>query len=126
MSNEEATQGVCWKFALACMLGVKPKYVPHFVTDKSVDYMQDTRVWLAKKHKKGLVYIPINQFMETFGIRQNPTGGPDGYSIMSLSTDDADTNHVVIAYDGKLFHDPCESDLNTFRVPLGYFVLYDL
>jgi hypothetical protein len=127
MPEPDRYKGVCWKYALACMLEIKPSKVPHFVTPKRDNWPEDTRRWLEKYHKKGLVYVTANQFLETCEPYFNPSGGPDGYSIIVLSSRiEEEENHAAIALDGKLFFDPCETDCNDLGYVIGYFVLYDL
>ena len=126
MTKKDMTRGLCWKYALACLLGISPKKIPNFVTNNNNnDDIGNTRKWLKKKFKKTLVYIPINQFMESSKKRENPCGGPDGYSIMIISSTDNDIEHAVIAKDGKFFFDSCDSDHNTFTHPTGFFVMYN-
>ena len=127
MTEKEATKGICWKYAIACLLGVSPKIVPDFVNKKKDDYMEKTREWLKKRYKKSLVYIPAGQFMETDKPRYNPVVGPDGYSIMvAETTANNNTNHAVIAKNGGMYHDPTPLDCSQFLGASGYFVIYDL
>ena len=96
--------------------------------DNIDDGMLETRKWLKKKFKKGIVYIPYNCFLETSKYRDNPRGGPDGYSIMILSTVDDDITHAVIAKDGKFCHDPNDTPdrQGEFKVPVGFCIIYKL
>lgn len=127
MSEKDMTKGICWKYALACMLNVKPSKVPSFLDEDSSNMEDRTRVWLQKKHKKSLVYLPINLFFEsTDENRFNARGGPEGFSIMLLETTDENVNHVVIAKDGKYFFNPCDNDFREFTTPLGFYIVYDL
>lgn len=123
MPESDQFKGVCWKYALACMLGVNPKKVPHLAFG---DMYGKTRKWLKEKHKKGIAYIPINQFMENAKLKYNPHGGPDGYSIMMVETTTDNLNHVVIAKDGKFCFDPGDIEKESITHPVGFFVLYDL
>ena len=126
MTEEEAGKGICWQYALACMLGISPKKVPDFVKIHKDNYVMETRNWLLENYCKALVYVPANQFMETSKIRYNPPVGPDGYSIMVIVTEGRGPNHVVIAWNGGLYHDPTPLECNEFISVLGYFVIYDL
>lgn len=127
MSKKVMKMGLCWKYALACILEVSPKTVPNFVADKVNDDDDLTRAWLKKKFKKGLVYIPINQFLESDDHgRRNPRGGPAGYSIMLLKTNDEKADHVVIALDGVMCFNPCNNDNEEFEHPIGFYLIYDL
>ena len=123
MPEKDRTKGVCWRYALACILEVNPKKIPDFVHKHPEKYLLKTREWLDEKYGKGMVFIPINQFMET-SHRFNPSGGPLGHSIMIIDTKDEDENHAVIAFNGCLLFDPAENDHDFFTVPLGFFVIY--
>lgn len=127
MPKKVMTKGLCWKYALACILEVHPKGVPNFVTNKSKDDDDRTRAWLKRKFKKGLIYIPINEFLESRDHgRNNPRGGPEGYSIMVIETTDEKTDHVVIALNGIMCFNPCDNDHDDFLHPVGFYVIYDL
>lgn len=127
MPKKDMLKGVCWKYALACMLEIPPKRVPNFVTPKCKDPDDQTRLWLKTKFNKGMVYIPINQFLEAEDSnRRNPRGGPSGYSIIIIDTNDEKVVHSAIALDGILCFDSCDSDKDTFTTPLGFYVIYDL
>lgn len=120
---------MCWRYALACLLEINPQKVPNFVTEKSIEDTDRTRKWLREKFKKSMVYLPINQFMEVDRrFRNNPLGGPDGYSILILSTTLGDAvEHAVIAKDGKFHYDPNpSSDMNEFKHPIGFCVVHNL
>ena len=126
MSEEDAKKGLCWQYAIACMLGVSPKKVPDFVNGTPANYVERTREWLLENYGKSLVYIPVNQFMETGKFRYNPSNGPDGYSIMVILTEGDGPNHVTIAWNGGMYHDPTPLECTDFTGVLGYFVMYDL
>lgn len=127
MTPKDMTRGVCWQYALACMLEIKPSKIPNFVTPKSdIDIEDRTRAWLQKKHKKSIVYLPVNLFFESEDIgRYNSRGGPDGFSIMLIRTNDETVNHVVIAKDGKYHFNPCDNAFTDFQHTLGFYVIYD-
>jgi hypothetical protein len=112
---------------LACVLGISPKKVPDFVNHKKGDdYVIKTRDWLRKKFNKSIVYIPVNQFMETSKIKYNPIMGPEGYSIMVIKTASEGTDHAVVAFHGGVIHDPTPLECTDFIAPAGFFVIYDL
>jgi hypothetical protein len=128
MKKKDRTKGVCWKYALACVLGISPEKVPNFVKKNSKDDSGRTREWLKRKFNKSMVYVPIRCFMETSTEKNNPCGGPDGYSIMILSTNEEDVDHAVIAKDGKFFYDPNDEfgGESIFLHPTGYCIIYNL
>lgn len=128
MTERDKSRSVCWKYAIACLLGVHPSKVPIFSKRKNGHQIDETRAWLKEKYNKSLVFIPINCFAEAEKYhRNNARGGPCGYSILAYSTTDPEVDHVVIAKDGKYYHDPNDGvayqDLHT---PLGYYIIYDL
>lgn len=128
MTPLDQTKGLCWKYAMACILNISPKKVPCFVSDDSVDDMNRTRKWLRNKFNKSIVYIPINCFFETSVEKNNPCGGPDGYSIMILGTNEENVEHAVIAKDGRFFYDPNDypGRETLFTCPIGFCVIYNL
>lgn len=128
MADADRTKGLCWKYALACILNISPKRVPNFVRADSPDDAGRTRKWLKKNFNKSMVYVPIHCFLETCTERDNPCNGPDGYSILILSTHDEGEQHAVIAKDGKFIHDPndLEGRERLFKHIVGYCIIYDL
>lgn len=128
MPEKDKSRSVCWQYALACILDVKPSRVPNFPKGKKDHQADSTRKWLKQKFKKGLVFIPINWFAESKRYhRYNSLGGPEGYSIMIYDTNKDTDTHAVIAKDGKYFFDPNdEVSHEDLTVPLGFFVIYDL
>lgn len=88
--------------------------------------MDATRKWLAQKWKKGLVFIPSKNFMESGLLRNNESGGPLGYSIGLLSMVDDRANHAVICYDGKLYWDNGSERSQEYDQMVGYYIVYDL
>ena len=130
MPKRHQTKGLCWKYALACVLNIRPKKVPDFMSKakKNGNGMEETRQWLKKKFKKGLIYVPFHCFLETGKEAENPRGGPDGYSIMILKTEDEDVDHAVIAKNGKFIHDPNDvpNREKEFKYPTGFCIIYDL
>lgn len=119
-------KGTCWRDAIACILEVHPKKVPHFVKEYGDNYMDVTRLWLRENFKKGLVYIPSREFMETNKIRNNGPIGPEGYSIGLLNMVSAGSNHVVICYNGGVIWDNGDDRHSEYDALGGYFVIYDL
>ena len=118
--------GQCWRYALACILNMSPKKVPNFVRNNSKDDDDRTRKWL-KTHNKSMVYLPINLFMEVGINRANPLGGPDGYSIMIITTTDPKEDHAVIAKDGKFCYDPNTASISEdFQHPIGFYLIHDV
>jgi hypothetical protein len=128
MPEKHQSKGLCWKYAIACVLGVNPKQVPDFMRDSIDDGMAATRKWLKKKYNKGMVYVPYNCFLETNTSRDNPPGGPDGYSIMILETVEEGITHAVVAKDGKFIHDPNDfpGREKEFKHPVGFCIFYNL
>lgn len=128
MPTRDKSRGVCWKYALACILDINPDKVPNFPKHKKAHQLDATRIWLKEKFNKGLVFVPINWFAEAKKYhRYNERGGPSGYTIMIYGCDKADDTHSVIAKDGKYYHDPNdEVDHADLTVPLGYCIIYDL
>ena len=127
MSEKDMSKGICWKYAIACILGVNPSKIPNFVTDKSTDDVERTRTWLKKKYKKTIIWLPINLFLESeCKDRENPRGGPDGYSIIIIDTIKDNTTHAAIAKDGRLFFNSCDNPNTEFTHPVGFYIIYDL
>lgn len=126
MPERHQFKGLCWKYALACILNIHPKRVPDFMSDHIKDSMDRTRKWLKKKFNKGMVYVPFNCFLEQCDDTDNPKGGPDGYSIMIVDTVEDDTTHAVIAKDGKFIHDPNPGVGDKLKYPVGFCIVYDL
>ena len=127
MPQKDMAKGLCWKYALACILEIHPSKVPNFVTDKSKDDNDRTRAWLRKKFNKSILYIPINAFYESEDSdRRNPMGGPEGYSILEIETEDENSNHVAIAKDGKFFFNSCNNEWKIFKHPIGFYIIHDL
>ena len=128
MPAKHQTKGLCWKYAIACVLGISPKRVPDLMRDDIKDGMAETRKWLKKRFNKGMVYVPYNCFLETNTARDNPLGGPDGYSIMILETVEEDITHAVVAKDGKFIHDPNQAPgrEKDFKYPVGFCIFYPL
>lgn len=122
MPEKDMPKGVCWKYALACILGITPSKIPHFYANGVKDPMTRTRNWLKKKFKKGIVFIPANQFCDFY---ENPTGGPDGYSIIIMDTYQENIDHAAIAKDGKFYFNPCDNH-NDLKHIVGFFVIYKL
>jgi hypothetical protein len=128
MPPKHQTKGLCWKYALACILNVNPSKVPDLMRDDIEDGMAATRKWLQKKFNKGIVYVPLSCFLETGEEKENPCGGPDGYTIMVLKTTEEDVEHAVIAKDGKFCHDPNDVPHREreFTHLAGFCIIYDL
>lgn len=128
MTNRDKIRGVCWQYALACLLDIHPTKVPNFPKGKNRHQFDSTRQWLKSKFNKGLVYIPINNFAEARrNHRYNCLGGPEGYSILNYGTNSVEETHAIIAKDGKYYFDPNDRvDHNTLTSPLGFFIIYDL
>ena len=128
MSKKDKSRGVCWQYALACILDMNPSTVPNFPKSKKQHQFDSTRVWLKKKLNKGLVFIPINWFAESkLYHRYNERGGPSGYTILIYDCVDDGESHSIIAKDGLYYYDPNdEVDHMELSVPLGFFVIYDL
>ena len=121
-----AAKGTCWKDAIGCILEVHPKKIPHFVKEYGDKYMDVTRLWLRENFKKGLVFIPSREFMETGKMRNNGPIGPEGYSIGVLDMVSVSTDHVVICFNGGIVWDNGEDRHAEYNALGGYFVLYDL
>jgi hypothetical protein len=128
MTERDKSRGVCWQYALACLLDIKPTKVPNFPKHKTGHQADATRKWLADKFNKGLVFVPINWFAESKKYhRYNERGGPSGYSILIFDTNKETDTHAIIAKDGKYYYDPNDDvDHNDLTVPLGFFLVYDL
>lgn len=128
MPERDQTKGLCWKYALACILNIHPKKVPDLMADHIEDGMESTRKWLKKKFNKGIVYVPFHCFLETGDERENPRGGPDGYTIMVLDTTEEGMTHAVVAKDGKFIHDPnnIPGRQVEFTHPIGFCIIYNL
>jgi hypothetical protein len=127
MPAKDMLKGICWKYAIACILEISPKKVPNFVTKKSMDDVERTRKWLIEKHKKSIVWMPMHLFLESAcRNRENPRGGPDGYSIIIIDTVNDDSTHAAIAKDGKLCFNPCDNEYTEFKHPIGFYIIHDL
>jgi len=121
-----STADTCWRDSIACILGVPPSRVPDFVKLYKNEYMQKTHKWLREKYKKGMVYVPSRQFMESGALKFNTSGGPGGYSIGYLSMLTSNAHHAVICKDGEIIWDNGDSREDDYDVLKGYMIIYDL
>jgi hypothetical protein len=119
-------KGTCWRDAIGCILGIHPKKIPHFVDKYGDIYMDATRAWLKKNFKKGMIFIPSREFMETGPVRNNGPIGPEGYSIGLLEMVTAGSDHVVVCYNGGVIWDNGDERHSEYEVIGGYFVIYDI
>jgi hypothetical protein len=121
------TKDTCWRDCLACLLEIKPGRVPDFVKLYGDSYMEETRKWLKEEWNRGLVYIPVNAFMETgTKIRQNGPIGPDGFSIGYMNMVEEDIAHAVVCFNGGVCWDNGQNRAMEYSHISGYFVIYDL
>jgi hypothetical protein len=120
------TVDTCWRDCLGCILEIDPRRVPNFLKLYGNDYVLKTYEWLRRKHRKGMVYIPTKNFMETCEPKFNVSVGPKGYSIGYLTMIDSSTAHVVICYDGAVVWDNGDERHEEYDILAGYFIIYDL
>jgi len=99
--------GDCLRTAIACLLDLGPIAVPHFLADANrpgEDVWQHVNDWLATQGLTGWysVYpgeIPLEDVLVSVSAMN-----PDKYYIVCGRGFNAD--HVVIACNGKVVHDP--------------------
>ncbi len=120
------TKDTCWRDTLACLLEIDPRYVPDFVKKYGDSYLDETRKWLRERYNKGLIYVPVNAFMETGKVRQNGPIGPDGYSIAYVDMIDEKLAHAVVCFNGGVFWDNGDNRNEEYKHIEGYYIIYDL
>jgi hypothetical protein len=122
------TENTCWRDCLGCILEINPSKIPNFVKEYKNDYMEETRIWLKDKYGKGLVYVPIREFMESNSdkLHFNSSIAPVGYSIGYMSLVDKKSSHVIICKDGMVEWDNGDDRHDEYDVLKGYFIIYDL
>jgi hypothetical protein len=109
------------------MLEVDPGVIPDFVKKYKDAYMDKTREWLKDYYNKGIVYIPMREFMENGELRFNSSMAPMGYSIGYVAMLADGMAHVIICKDGKVEWDNDDNGKHeTYDVLMGYFIIYDL
>ena len=108
---EEGIKGDCWRTALACLLDLEPTEVPHFMSLASdregVNCLTDR--FLAERGLRVIAVpfpgeTPLQQVLDTVGAL-NP-----GFHHLFSGTSRNGSNHVVIARDGQIVHDPAIDD----------------
>ena len=120
------TVDTCWRDCLGRILEIDPKRVPNFLKLYGNNYVSKTYEWLNMKHRKGMVYIPTKNFMETCEPKFNISVGPMGYSIGYLTMAGSTLAHVVICKDGAIIWDNGDERHDEYDVLVGYFIIYDL
>ena len=105
---EEGKIGDCYRTAIACLLGLHPAEVPHFVEVNMYDgeaTYKAVQEWLAKLDMTLLrvLYPASNSFDDIVSSVSivNP-----GIPFMICGKSKRGTNHVVICQDGEILHDP--------------------
>ena len=68
--REQLNNDDCWRTAIANILQLPVKSVPHFLKLYDKTYILETRKWLEKRGK-GLVYIPLSCFLGGLGWADN-------------------------------------------------------
>jgi len=95
-TDRTATSGNCLQASLASVLEVPIETVPHFSRDESDETFYDAvRCWLIREH--GLTFMC---FPDSFWSEHQPV-----YHLISGKTP-CGTEHVVVARDGAVVHDP--------------------
>ena len=98
--------GDCFRTALACLLDLQPKDVPHFGHrgPDSAEFNARINAWLGDQNLTlitvGLVGGP-DKVMEAMKIQN-----PGVVYLLSGKSPRCDESHVVIAQDDKIIHDP--------------------
>ena len=106
---ENGTWGDCQRTVIACMLDMRPEDVPHL--NRKVDYegeQQDHfRSWLADR-ELALVSFAFQLDPEDVLIFMSKFNPGVHYMLSGYSR--TGCNHVVIALDDKIVHDPSLTD----------------
>jgi len=114
----------CFRTAIANMLQINPKKVPHFYKIHGENgYIKESIKWL-NKHGKSMVYVPIGALLHGYGMDSNNNNiYPQGFCIAIFYGDEV--GHVELLYNGKL--QIGDSQLNKIYKSIeGYFIIYDL
>lgn len=104
---DRGVQGDCFRTALACLLDLNPRDVPHFWGDPSRDadeVWREVDAWLTQNHglrRWTAAYAgDLESLLEALKV-QNP-----GIAFLLCGASPRGTAHQVIACDGKIIHDP--------------------
>lgn len=123
--QKHLTKDDCWRMAIANILQVKAKTVPHFLKEYGKNYIIETRKWLNKRGKS-MIFVPISSFIGDDGWSDNGAQlYPDGCAIVWLSGVGKD-DHVDVVIDGKLHRYNIDHTYPSFDAIKGYYIIYDL
>jgi len=107
---ELGVYGDCARTAYACLLGLHPLEVPHFLIDNppADEFCKRQRDWLASR---GLTEIALPMGAETFDevLRTMGCLNPDVHYLVT-GMGRAGCQHVVICYGNRLEWDPSRTD----------------
>lgn len=113
----------CWRTALANFLQVSPKKIPHFIKKFDTTWIQETRKWLKKKHKKSIIYVPAD-IVEFHDWNGKSSSYPMGRCIVIVGFNNNDrATHALLINNGKLLQ---KHPIQKYDKVLGYFFIYDL
>jgi len=106
---DKGIYGDCWRTAIACLLDLPPEDLPHVHGGITTDAEHPVNDWLAER---GLVLLATafhgEDPMQT--ILDAVSACNKGVRFLFSGTSRTGCNHVVIAQDGKIIHDPSLTD----------------
>lgn len=104
---DEGVWGDCWRTAIACLLDIDPKQVPHFCHGAPGGEVvkMNTMEWLSER---GLSYVSVVYPGETRMkdvLRSFGGMNPHVYFLFS-GTSETGVNHTTIGHGEQIVHDP--------------------
>lgn len=106
---ENGLFGDCFRTCIACLLDLHPLQVPHFCDQwvKDKDIMPEVNKWLALRN---LIMFSAAYESDVDTVLNYLKNVNKGVYFMVSGMSERGANHVVIAYEGKIVHDPHPSN----------------
>lgn len=105
---DKGIYGDCWRTVLACLLDMDPREIPHMHVEMESADTWPVAEWLDRQGLRN-VALPISGEVDLETALLVASAPNPGLRFMFVGTSRTGCNHIVIAQDGEIIHDPSQT-----------------